>query len=124
MNVIVFGGSGFLGSHTADALSDAGHNVTIFDIVESEYINKNQRMIVGDILDQKVVEKAIKNKDIAYNFAAMADIDEAYKKPLETIEKNIIGNTIILETCRKYKVKRFVFASTIYVYYSYKKILS
>lgn len=116
MNVIVFGGSGFLGSHTADALSDAGHTVTIFDITESEYINKNQSMIVGNILDQKVVDKAVKGQDIVYNFAAMADIDEAYKKPLETIEKNIMGNTIILEACRKYKIKRFVFASTIYVY--------
>jgi UDP-glucose 4-epimerase len=46
----------------------------------------------------------------------MADIDEAYTKPLETIEKNVMGNTIILESCRKNKVKRFVLASTIYVY--------
>lgn len=116
MKITIFGGSGFLGSHTADALTDAGHDVTIFDIAESEYIKKNQRMIVGDILDKKAVDKVIKNQDIVYNFAAMADIDEAYQNPLVTIEKNIIGNTIILEACRKNKVKRFVFASTIYVY--------
>jgi UDP-glucose 4-epimerase len=118
MKVTIFGGSGFLGSHTADALSEAGHDVTIFDIEESDYINKNQKMIIGDILDKKAVDKAIKGQDIVYNYAAMADIDEAYKKPLETIEKNIIGNTIILDACRKYKIKRFVFASTIYVYSS------
>ncbi|UCH72439.1 MAG: NAD(P)-dependent oxidoreductase [Thermoplasmatales archaeon] len=116
MNVLVIGGSGFLGSHTADALTEAGHNVKIFDIVKSPYIQKNQEMIVGDILDKKAVEKAVKQCDIVYNFAGMTDIDEAYSGPMVTIEKNIMGNTIILEACRKNNIKRFVFASTIYVY--------
>lgn len=54
--------------------------------------------------------------DVAYNFAGMADIEEAYKKPIETVESNILGNTIVLEACRLNQVKRFVFASTVYVY--------
>lgn len=116
MNVIVFGGAGFLGSHTADSLTEMGHDVKIFDIRRSKYIKKNQKMIVDDILNRKAVEKAIKGCDAVYNFAGMADIDEAHKKPVETIERNILGNTILLEACRKNKVKRFVFASTIYVY--------
>lgn len=116
MKVIVFGGSGFLGSHTADALTANGHKVKIFDVVDSPYLQKDQEMIVGSILDNKAVEKAVKGCDVVYNFAGMADIDEAYSKPLETIEKNIMGNTIILDACRKNNVKRFVFASTIYVY--------
>ena len=41
MNVLVIGGSGFLGSHTADALTEAGYNVIIFDIVKSPYLQKN-----------------------------------------------------------------------------------
>jgi len=47
---------------------------------------------------------------------AIADIDEASKKPLESVKINILGNSIILEACRKNKVKRFVFASSLYVY--------
>ena len=116
MKVIVFGGSGFLGSHIADALTKKKHKVKIFDIVKSPYLQKDQEMIVGDILDKKAVNKAIKDCDVVYNFAGLADIDETHKKPLETLEKNIIGNTIILDACQKNKVKRFVFASTIYVY--------
>jgi len=116
MKIIVFGGSGFLGSHTADALTEIGHKVKIFDLLNSPYIKKDQKMIIGDILDKKLVEKAVKGCDVVYNFAGMADIDRAYSKPLETIEKNIIGNTIILDACRKNNIKRFVFASTIYVY--------
>jgi len=116
MKAVIFGGAGFLGSHTADALSNAGYDVTIFDIYESPYCLENQKMIVGDILDRKAVEKAVKNCDYVFNFAGIADIDDASEKPVETVEINILGNTTILEACRKYKIKRFVFASTIYVY--------
>jgi len=116
VNVIVFGGSGFLGSHVADALSEARHNVRIYDIRKSEYLKPTQEMIVGDILDEQKVREAIKGMNIIYNFAGIADIDEASKKPIETVKYNILGNTILLESAVKEKVQRFVYASTIYVY--------
>jgi len=116
MKAIVFGGSGFLGSHVADALTNAGHKVAIFDLKKSKYLQKNQKMIVGNILDQNVVNKAIKGTDVVYNFAAIADIDNANKKPVETVKHNILGNTIILEACKINKIKRFIYASTLYVY--------
>ena len=116
MNVIVFGGSGFLGSHVADALSEAGHNVKIYDIRESPYLKPTQKMIKGDILDAKNVDEALRDVEVVYNFAGIADIDEASQKPLETVKYNILGNTMVLEASRKHKVKRFVYASTIYVY--------
>lgn len=116
MKVIVFGGSGFIGSYTADALTEAGHDVTIYDLKEPQYLNPVQKIMVGDILDRQKVEEVIKGCDVVYNFAAISDIDEAVQKPLETIHTNIIGNTNILEGCRRNKVKRFLFASTIYAY--------
>lgn len=114
MKAVVFGGSGFLGSHTADELTGRGYDVTIFDIKDSPYRNQKQKMIVGSILDQKKVEKVVKGKDFVYNFAALADIEDI--APIQTVKDNILGNTIVLESCRKNKIKRFVFASTIYVY--------
>ncbi len=116
MNVIVFGGSGFLGSHVADALTLAGHKVRIFDLVESDYLKPSQEMIVGDILDRELVNKAVEDMDVLYNFAGIADIDEATKKPVESVLYNILGNTLLLDAAVKQKLKRFIYASTVYVY--------
>ncbi len=116
MKAIVFGGSGFLGSHVADALTSAGYDTAIYDMKKSPYLQKNQEMIIGNILDKKAVTKAVAGCDVVYNFAGVADIEEAHSKPVETVENNILGNTIVLDACRQNKVKRFVFASTVYVY--------
>lgn len=116
MKVVVFGGSGFLGSHVADVLTDEGYDVTIYDIRPSPYLRNAQKGIVGDILDNAKVEEAVKDSDVVYNFAGVADINDASRKPLESVKCNILGNSIILEACRKAKIKRFVFASSLYVY--------
>lgn len=116
MKTVIFGGSGFLGSHTADALTKAGHDVIIFDIKKSPYVQKSQKMVIGNILDKKAVKDAVKGCDIVYNFAGMSDMEEAHEKPVETVKLNILGNTLILEACRLNQVKRFIFASTLYVY--------
>ena len=115
---IVFGGSGFLGSHVADALSDDGHKVTVFDQKPSPYLRANQTMILGDILDTKIVWKAIKGQDIIYHFAGMSDLDQSAGKPLETVSQNIMGTVHLLDAAVEFKVERFIFASTIYVYSS------
>ena len=116
MKILVCGGSGFLGSHVADYLTDVGYEVIIFDFKRSPFSRKEQTFVLGDILDTEVVERAMKGCDIVYNFAGIADMDHAKTVPVDTVRHNIMGNTIILDTCVKNKVKRFVFASTIYVY--------
>ncbi|MBI4707955.1 MAG: NAD(P)-dependent oxidoreductase [Candidatus Omnitrophica bacterium] len=113
---VVFGGSGFIGSHVADNLADRGYKVSVFDKQKSPYLSGAKEFVQGDILNKKEVEKTVKGSDIIYNFAGEADIDNALVSPLDTITTNIIGNTNILEACRKHSVKRFVFASTVYVY--------
>jgi len=116
MRAIVFGGSGFLGSHVADALVKAGYEVSVFDLVESPYLHKGQKMIIGNILDREAVRKATKGCDAVYNFAGIADLEKAKEKPIRTVETNILGNTIILDSCSENGIKRFVFASSLYVY--------
>ncbi len=116
MKAIVFGGSGFLGSHVADELSKRGYKTTIFDKVPSQYLKNGQNMIIGDILDISKVKQAIKGCDYVYNFAGIADMDDAGKKPLETVNLNILGNVIILDASVGSKAKRFIYASSIYVY--------
>ena len=74
--VVVFGGSGFLGSHVADHLTHSGYDVVIYDARPSEYLKSNQKMVVGDLLDNELVSKTIKGSSIVYNFAALSDLNE------------------------------------------------
>lgn len=114
---VVFGGSGFLGSHVADALTSEGMEVTVFDTHYSPFLDEaRQKMVVGSILDFDKVKSVVQSASYVYNFAGIADIKEAGEKPLKTIEINIVGNTNILEACRIASVERFVFASSVYVY--------
>jgi len=116
MKVLVFGGSGFIGSHVADALTVAGHDVTVFDLCHSPHLILNQKMVTGDILDFPLVKKSVENADIVFNFAAISDIETSNLNPLESVRQNILGNANILEACRLFPVKRFIFASSVYVH--------
>lgn len=113
--ILVTGGSGFLGSHIADALSDAGHLVSIFDNRESPYLRDDQKMIVGDILNSAEVRKAVKEVNVVYHLAALADLDDAQNRPYDTMQINVIGNILLLDAVREYNIGRVIFASTIYV---------
>jgi UDP-glucose 4-epimerase len=113
--VLVIGGSGFLGSHVADALTDAGFKVCIFDKSPSMYLKENQQMIVGDILNPNDLDQAILGCFAVYNFAAIADIDEALNKPIDTVKINILGNIQILDSCKRNSIERYIYASTVYV---------
>ena len=114
--VVVIGGSGFIGSHTADCLSERGYDVTIFDNIESRWLRSDQEMIIGDILDADQLEEVISGSNYVYHFAGIADIAESKEKPLETIKLNGLGTMNAVQASLNTKVKRFVLASTMYVY--------
>ena len=117
--VLVVGGSGFLGSHVADELTEKGYEVTIFDQKKSTWINDNQKFIESDLLDREHVIKCLEGFNFVIHFAGIADIGESKEKPLETIETNIIGTANLLEGCRKNKIEKFIFASSVYVFSKY-----
>jgi UDP-glucose 4-epimerase len=114
--VIVFGGSGFIGSFVAKELAEKGYKVTIFDVNKPEFEIKNTEFVKGDFLDKKLVEENIKDNEIVYNFAGIVDLDVANDKPYETLKTNYIGNLNILDACVKNGTERYIFASSIYVY--------
>jgi UDP-glucose 4-epimerase len=115
MKVVVLGGSGFVGSHVAEALSDAGHAVTIVDLKVPSHATTGQRVIQGSILNEELLGKVLEGQDVAYNFAGLADLDEAQAVPVETVRTNVLGNAILLEQARRQGLKRYIFASTVYV---------
>ena len=116
MKITVFGGAGFLGSHVCDALSDAGHAVTVADTRPSPWLRADQRGLTADITNAADVEQAVDGADMVCNFAGIADLADADAAPVETARVNVMGNMQVLDACRRAKVRRYLFASSLYVY--------
>ena len=102
MRVVVFGGSGFIGSHVADTLLAAGFNVAICDQRFSKYLKGNLEMLLPlrTITDYNVVEKTIRKADYVYNFAGMSTIEDCKEAPDLAVKINILGHLNILEACK------------------------
>jgi UDP-glucose 4-epimerase len=114
MKAVVFGGSGFLGSHVADTLTEKKYEVVVFDVNHSTYLLDGQQMVIGDILDADAVDRAVKGCDYVYDFAGLADLDSASTRPVDTVMLNVVGTCNIMDACVKHGVKRFVYASSFY----------
>ncbi len=115
-NITVIGGSGFLGTEVSKELILRKYKVTIFDKNVPKFSSKNLEYIKGNILDNKKLEDAIKGSSYVYNFAGIADLDYGVLQPIKSIEQNILATVNMLNYCKKYKIKRYIYASTIYVY--------
>lgn len=116
MKCLVTGGLGFLGSHLAAELMKQNHKVTILDKVSPIIkLDKRIKFIKADLLNKKKTELAVKNQDIVFHYGGLSGIDESMTNPLKTAEYNIMGTISLLELCLKYKINRFIFASTVYV---------
>ncbi len=128
--ILITGGSGFLASHIADYFSYKKFNVILLDKKKSEFKRRDQKMIICDILNKKKLEKKLKNIDIVFHFAAEADLFKSNENPYYTIQCNVIGTSNLLEACIKNKVKKIVYASSIYAlseqggFYSLSKLSS
>ena len=91
MKCLVTGGSGFLGSHVADELTNKGYKVTIYDKKKSLYLKKGQKFIKGDICNFRKLQKAVSKSQIVYNFAGLSDLNNAIKEPLLSVKLNVLA---------------------------------
>lgn len=115
-NVLITGGSGFIGSEVSKILLNKNYNLTILDIKKPNFTAKNLNFVKGSINNKKLIKKLIKKKNIVYHFAGIADIGEASKLPLQTVENNILATVNLLNESVKNNINRFIFASTVYVH--------
>ncbi len=116
MKILVTGGAGFIGSHIADALINAGHLITIIDDLsmgQKENINENAELIHLDIRSDRL-EKIFNGNafDVVIHQAAQMDVRKSLEDPLFDASVNISGTLNVLENCRKHKVKKVLFSST------------
>ena len=91
---VVVGGSGFIGSHVADHLSDKDYQVVIYDKIKSQWLRDDQDILLGDVQDSEKLNQAISGAEVVYNFAALADLNQALEQPIETVNINILGKKI------------------------------
>ena len=111
--IIVLGGSGFIGSCLSDQLAKTGrYKVIIIDLVKKKKLIKNQIFFKVNLLQN--YQSIFKDVDYVFNFAALADLDEAKNKPLKTAEVNVLGTVNALLFSKKNLIKKFIHASSIY----------
>ncbi len=114
--VLVFGGFGFLGYYLVKELLQRGYEVTVADIAEDKELKNKVEYIYCDISKEVDVISVFEKYtfEIVYNLAGFANLDNAIKFPIKTINLNVIGNMYLLEQCVKHKVKKFIYASSAY----------
>ncbi len=128
MAILLPGGAGYIGSHTAVELLNKGREIVIIDnfsnsnptILEKikKITGKDFKFYEMDYLNKAELEKVFEeNKiDAVMNFAGFKAVGESVKKPLEYYKNNISGALVLLETMRKYNCKKFIFSSSATVY--------
>ncbi len=120
MKYLVTGGAGFIGSHITRTLLERGNQVRILDNFSSgkreNLKGLDVELIEGDLRDASKVAEAVKGMDIVFHEAAFVSVPESMEKPLECLDVNVTGTSIVFEAARKAGIKRVVVASSAAVY--------
>jgi len=120
MRILVTGGCGFIGSHLVEELIKQGHWVVVVDNLSTgkkENLNPKARFYQIDIQDPEIPQIFQKEKpEVVFHFAAQIDVRKSVKDPMSDAKVNILGSLNLLGNCKKYKVKKFIFASSVGVY--------
>ncbi|MDB3890134.1 SDR family NAD(P)-dependent oxidoreductase [Candidatus Pelagibacter sp.] len=114
-NILVTGGSGFIGSHIVETLKEANHKVFNIDRTNSNFADVYQDI---DINDSASVEKFLKENKIeyVYHIAAIANARRSLENVQETMINNVAGTASILNACANANIKKVILASTVWVY--------
>ena len=128
MAVLLPGGAGFIGSHTAVELLEQGKEIIILDnfsnsnakVLESikKITGKDFKFYEMDYKNREQLEKVFEENQIeaVINFAGYKAVGESVQKPIEYYHNNISGALVLLDTMRKYGCKKFIFSSSATVY--------
>ena len=134
MAILLPGGAGYIGSHTAVELLKAGKEIIIIDNFSNskpevldkikQITGKNFKFYELDYLDREKLEKVFEENKIeaVLNFAGYKAVGESIQKPIEYYTNNISGCLVLLDVMRKYGVKKFIFSSSATVYGDPQKV--
>ncbi len=118
MKILIIGGAGFIGSNLANELSKENEVVVLDNLStgKKENLDNKIKLIKGDVTDYSVVEKATKEMDYVFHFAALISGDYSLKHPREVFNTNTLGTFNVLKASLKNKVKKVIFASSAAIY--------
>ena len=121
MRLLVLGGAGYIGSHTAVELLDRGHEVVIADNLITGYkqaVPKEAVFYQGDIRDYNFLNNLFKTEkiDAVIHFAAFSLVGESVTNPLKYYENNLYGTKVLLQAMIDNNVDKIVFSSTAATY--------
>ena len=120
MKFLITGGAGFIGSHLTDKLIEKNHKVVVLDNLSTgkkENLNKKAKFYKADICSSSISKIFKKEKpEIVFHYAAQIDVGKSLENPVLDAKVNILGTLNLLENCRKFKIKKFIFASSVGVY--------
>jgi len=116
MKILVTGGAGFIGSHIVDAYLSAGHKVSVVDDLSSgsrHNLPEGVPLYEVDIRGGELAEvfEAVR-PEVVNHQAARANVRESFEKPLLYADVNVLGSVNVLECCRRYRVRKIIYAST------------
>jgi UDP-glucose 4-epimerase len=118
--ILVTGGAGYIGSHVVKALGEKGYEILVYDNLSTGHkeLVLYGELVVGDLADIEVLDKAIKDfkPDGVMHFAASIQVHESVQKPLEYYKNNTRNTFNIVELLLKNRVRHFIFSSTAAVY--------
>ena len=118
MAVLVIGGAGYIGSHTARALKKAGYDVIIFDNLSTGYelLATGFELVKGDMLDAAALARVLPRAQAIMHFAAHAYVGESVTNPRKYFHNNVEGGLSLLNAALEAGVKKIIFSSTCAVY--------
>jgi len=119
--ILVTGGAGYIGSHVVRQLSEAGHEVVVFDNLSTgsaDALIHGEKLIVGDLADQARIGEVLKETGAksVLHFAAAIIAPESVHLPLKYYSNNTRNTLNLLQACVERGVERFIFSSTAAVY--------
>jgi UDP-glucose 4-epimerase len=114
MRIAITGGSGFIGSHVVDRLTDAGHTLFVLDTRPPHRPDVTYRQV--DLSDLGGLVQATRDIDVVFHLAAVSNVNDAYEHPVGTVRINVTGTVNVFEASRRNGVSRTVLASTVWVY--------
>lgn len=127
MAILILGGAGYIGAHTAAALIKAGEETVIADNLQTGHIgsvHEKSKFYKGDIRNKSFLDKIFKNENIesVIHFAADSVVPESMKKPLKYYENNLLGTMVLLQSMVEHGTDKIVFSSTAAVFGEPEKI--